>query len=301
VQAVIERGLQFIESVQQSNGEIPTYKHVLDKELMIYASSPFISTFVHDAISSIKNDRTIKICRKIKRFLRKEMEEDYTWRFFGKHARIDSDSDCTACCAFILVQDGDTPEKFVKSLGSFKDDSGLYYSYRDKNGTQYSWIAEGGRVIIGFDRVVNANIARFLISNEIPCDNLILYLLDEIKNGPTDLGSPDYPYTITWFYMISRALWQVGKDFLNVNDILLDSMRAADIEENALNCAMRALTHIYLGSPPLECDLEYLFNSQKQDGGWNASPFFVGDYGSRGLTTALAIEAIFRERAEKNG
>jgi hypothetical protein len=59
---------------------------------------------------------------------------------------------------------------------------------------------------------------------------------------------------------------------------------------------MGSLAWLYAaGAPSAIQDLVIaLAAAQESDGGWSAEPFFVGGYGSRGLTTALALEALLR-------
>jgi len=308
----VQKGIDYIARQQMDTGEIPSLaadKHV--RKSFIYVKSPFISTFVHDALRSVAKNgqdslggigaRARSIQRGIRDFLLCEEETDHTWRFFGRGSRIDSDADCTSCCAVVLLSHGVDPDIYTASLARFKGTEDIYYSYRDRHGTLYSWIQKDGTVIQEYDRVVNANVARFLTLAGVPCQPVWRFLEAELVSSPLDIGSPDYPSPLCLFYMIARALWETGHELLPAaTESLKLHLRLVQETDGCfggpLSTALATLAWHYLDMPrkQIRSALSGLLDMQTQDGRWEMEPFFVGDYGSPSLTTALVVEALVR-------
>jgi hypothetical protein len=122
---ILVRGAAQILTAQLPTGEIPTYRLSPEGNLQ-YCRSPFISTFVYDALGyfdpfSPRGDIQTRemipdplrswfgaavgnIRRGIRRFVAWQQEPGAVWRFFGSGSGIDPDSDTTACAATLLLE-----------------------------------------------------------------------------------------------------------------------------------------------------------------------------------------------------
>ena len=205
---VIERGLHFIRSQQRTDGEIASIADHpparRDLPGPVYVRSPFLSAFVVESLRTLDAPSAQPIIDRIRRFLRAEEEADGRWRFLGRGASIDPDADCTACAAAALGPEA-AAARYQTALTRFEDPCGLYSSYVNAEGLRYSWILDGGKVVLGFDRVVNANVARYLGIIGQPCERVWSFLDKELSAGPLEEGSPDYPNPMCFLFMVARA------------------------------------------------------------------------------------------------
>lgn len=311
---VLLSAVDFVASEQLVSGEIPARAdHPAgqpEKPGPVMVSNIFITTFVVDSLRSVMQlmDGTLlqiepKVNDIVSRgldFLRREEEPDHVWRFLGRSSNIDPDCDCTSCAAACLRLEI-TSSQYVRSLERFRDHTGRYSSYRDGRGYRYSWIERNGATVQGYDRVVNANVARYLglVGAETP--SLWDWLQQELVHGDMRTGSRDYPNIVTFLYMMARAAEDGGYPF---RPEALARLRAEIRRQLHLNLrqqrplslalAMSAGSLAGLETAPLRHSLSYLISIGAPSGSWAEEDFFVGGYRSQGLTTAIAAEAIAR-------
>jgi hypothetical protein len=299
----IRRGLEYLAVVETAGERAPAGA---DAGGARATANVFTATFVHDALDpALYPDPALgsiaeRIRQRIHRVVQRHEEPDHTWRFLGRGSRMDPDADTTACGAAVRARYADR-SSYIQALRVFEDDRGLFPSYVDARGHRYSWILEGGVVLQGVDRVVQANVARFFGLARQPCPALWAFLDRELALGAFAAGSPDYPNPITFFYMTGRALvagqHSCSELFITRFVTLLEPLlRGPKAEEAPLTCALTVLAWLYAGGPPGDVRglVGPLAAAQQADGSWRAEPFFVGGYGSCGLTTALALEALVR-------
>jgi hypothetical protein len=327
------RGLATILQEQLPTGEIPSYR--LKGGVLEYRRSPFISTFVYDALGCFDSrspwclpqvvnliptrwqfwftESAAEIRQHIRAFLVWQEESDGTWRFLGRGSGIDADADSTSCAAAVLWESAsphrqNRSHRYVRALERFRSTQGSYFSYVSRSGRGYSWMDESGRPLVGFDRVVNANVLRYLALAGIETKELITYLEGEITSEEFLQGSHDYPNPLCFCYCVARAWRQAdlrGWDRLarllcprivemqtESGDFggalstalgtctLLDLAMAEDSQRAYLPAILRARTAIMEKFQPW--------------GGWGYEAFFTGGYGSPSLTTAAAMMALAR-------
>lgn len=305
MQAVHE-GLRFLCEIQRSDGEMPSEADVAPSALPAGRTpgyNLFISTFVYDALERfIFSDdperlRAKQVQEGILRFLREQQEVNGTWRFLGRGSHMDSDADTTSCVAAVVLDKSNRAE-LVAGLKRFKDDLGLYPSYVNDQGKRYSWILSSGLTVSGYDRVVQANVARFLGKVGESCRPIWEFLEREITGTSLANGSPDYPSPITFLFMTARAYGddrRIDSLALKIRSALREWFSSApSVTEAPLSHAIAAFSWLRLRGDitAVKDNINRLVLAQRADGGWPAETFFVGGYRSRALTTAVAVNLL---------
>jgi hypothetical protein len=265
-----------------------------------------VATFVHDALAEIgRVPRLAPLCvapmHRLRTWILTAEEPEGMWRFLGPGGAIDPDSDCTACAATVAVVAGRDPGAYLRALDRFRYHDGTFASYLSASGDRYAWIGRSGAAVAGTDRVVNANVARFLARSGIRDDRVWAFLSAELAGGMLFVGSPDYPSEVSFPYMAARALRDGGRVpdaavRARVVDHLLHVLTLLRPEDRPLSYVMArlALHDLDRSLRPPAFDLERLVRAQAPDGTWAFEPFFVGDYGSPELTTSLAVQLLVR-------
>jgi hypothetical protein len=324
---ILVRGTAQILTTQLPTGEIPTFRLSPEGHLQ-YCRSPFISTFVYDALGyfdpfspfgDIQTREMIpyplrswfgaaigNVRRGIRRFVAWQQEPGAVWRFFGSGSGIDPDSDTTSCAASLLLESPpynlrDDWRKHFDALTRFRSAEGIYFSYVTRDQRGYSWMDSQGRPIIGFDRVVNANVLRYLAFIDGQVEPLIAYLEQEVQGGEFRQGSPDYPNPLCFFYMVARAWRQARLPGLQA---LASEMvpRIVELQTEAgdfggpLSTALAAsaLIDLEYEGPALGRARSAILRLSHASGGWDHEPFFVGGFGSNAWTTALSMSVLAR-------
>jgi hypothetical protein len=324
---LLRRGLAVVLQEQLTTGEIPSYRPAARGQLE-YCRSPFISTFVHDALGHFDrqsplmgaqmlelipmnsrgwfNSAVIEIRRRIRAFIQWQEESEGTWRFFGRGSGIDPDSDTTACSSAVLLESPafNTKKRWqhhVRALKRFRSEQGIYFSYINRERYGYSWMDEAGNPILGFDRVVNTNILRYLALVGAEVDQLIAYTKREVAAQDFHTGSPDYPNPLCFFYMVARAwreahlpgLEQIAASLI---EPILNLQKEAGDFGGPLSTALAlsALLDLgYTGSAVERARLS-IIRGARPSGGWGYEGFFINGFGSVSLTTAMSMMVLAR-------
>ena len=185
---------------------------------------------------------------------------------------------------------------------------GTLLAHRDPNGRFYTWfVTPGFRNDI--DSVVNVNVVRYLGQRRetLPAIEFVLGLL---TSGREQDSYWYYLDDLALYHAIARAGATVPR-FKQCQDLLRDRIWARmrgqhDVAESDLMTALAASTMCRVSEPAaLEADagrsIDILLERQAPDGGWACEAFYAGPpppgprsvwFGSRELTTALAIEAL---------
>ncbi|MCK4816085.1 hypothetical protein KA005_09955, partial [bacterium] len=297
---------------QLPSGEFATRRWEKPKvETASYVKSVFITSFVLHSLRYVENLTQVKeISQRAIGFLLNEMERDGLWRFFGRDSFIHFDVDCT-CCILASLKEWRI-EIDYHALAS------LLLKYRDDKGLFYTWILDicppfekGDNNI---DWVVNANVLFFYSLLDQPLPEVEQYLIRIVETGAFQQRSPYYGslyydspfafiYCLTRAYAdgcnsrLSPVVAKVRGYLLHVN---AENISCGDHLENAL--AAVGLLNCGCGITESTQVVRYLLSIQEEDGGWPMGIFHTGGpyteyriaYGSRELTTSIALEAIFK-------
>jgi len=301
----IRKGITFLAKRQLPSGEFAIMRW--EKPHMhaaSYVKSVFITSFVlHSLRHAVDSETVEEISQRAIRFLLDEMEHKGFWRFFGKNSYVHFDVDDT-CCILASLKEWEVQMDY-HSLAS------TLLKYRDKQGLFYTWILDVDppfkKEDNNIDRVVNAN-ALFLYSllgQSLP--EVEEFLIQVVETGAFQERSPYYDSSVAFVYCLTRAYAdgrnsRLSAAFAKTKEYLAYLKRRnrtyGDPLENAL--ATVALLSCSNRSREAEQDIEQLISMQQEDGGWPIGIFFTGGpyteyriaYGSRELTTAIALEGI---------
>lgn len=302
----IRKGISFLLSKQLNSGEFPTTRaKKISMENASYIKSIFLNTFVLYSLSQLKNVFPInEIVQNATKFLLNEKEGEGFWRFFGKGTHLPLDLDDTCCALSDLFING--VELEYKTIADY------LLNYRDKRGIFYTWILDrylpktSSYFENDIDWVVNANTLFFFSLIKIPIPEVTNYLCNIVEKEDFKDGSIYYYSPFSFIYCLSRAyadggaislkpiLGKIKSYLLNKQDT--NGMWSGNILENA----MATVGLINCGHKGIEIDraINSLLKARKADKGWSNSAFFAGVpelfYGSRELTTAITIEALWK-------
>ena len=309
----IRKGYLFLLSKQLNSGEFPTTRtKKISMENASYIKSIFLTTFVLHSLSQLKNvfpiDDTVQNATK---FLLSEKEGEGFWRFFGKGTHLPLDLDDTCCALSALFENGVELE--------YRAIANKLLNYRDNKRIFYTWIPDrylpktSSYFENDIDWVVNANILFFFSLIKIPIPEVTNYLCNIVEKEDFEDGSIYYYSPFSFIYCLSRAYADGGSIGLKpilkkIKNYLLNKQNVVGEWGNTLENAMATVSLINFGYEGSEVDgaINNLLKAQKADGGWPNSAFFAGVpelfYGSRELTTAIAIEALWKYlKVRKNG
>ncbi|MDQ5822906.1 MAG: hypothetical protein M3441_01675 [Chloroflexota bacterium] len=324
---ILLEGVRSIYRHQLPTGEIPSYRRAHRGQLE-YRRSPFVSTFVYDALGYFDprclwfDPRTLhhispewrgwfvqtveRVRRKIRKFVAWQEEAGGRWRFFGRGSGTDPDVDDICCAAAIMLQapgagGEERRTRYVNAVFSYRGEGGRFYTYVNRDLRAYSWMDEQGRPIVGFDRVVNANVLRFFGLAGVAADELVAYLLDEARSGDFRVGSPDYPNPLTFFYMMARAWRQADlPDIEGVAAQLVEPLLEMQAEDGSFGgplstgMALSALLDLDYTGEALDKARHALLHQMSAPGHWGYEDFFINGFGSPPWTSSLALSCLGR-------
>jgi len=233
------RTLRMILWSQHPSGEILSYRRDPDGRY-VQCRSPFVSAFVHDALSPFDPwspgwvDGSLDVFppraregamravvdarRRIRQFLAWQQEAAGDWRFFGRGAGIDPDVATTASAAAALLESygAQQLERWERQLAvvqSFRSASGAYYTFVRRGRGLYGWTDDVGRPIVGFDRVVNVEVLRYLCRagqrDQPETAWLAAWLWEHTADGTLQHGTSLFPDPLYFFYAVGRT-WIQG-------------------------------------------------------------------------------------------
>jgi len=298
----------------------------------VYVRSPFLSTFVHDALACFdptspgwldgslellaepargRFARTVMELRKrIRDFLIWQQEAAGYWRFFGRGSGIDPDVNSTAAASVALLEGHGvrslTRWELQQSLIlSFRSAAGPFFTFLKPRRGGYGWLSEDGVPVVGFDRVVNAEVLRYLCrvgrgaTAEATC--LAEWLLDQTTGVGARDGSPLYPNPISFPYVLSRALEETDAPLRQelteaLLDVVLRLQQADGSFGGPLSTAMGATAMLTLGhrGPELAAARLAVLRSRGSSDSWPYEDFVVHGFGAPAWTTALSVAFVAR-------
>jgi hypothetical protein len=323
----LARGAATLLAGQLVTGEVPTHRVAANGK--VYAPSPFMSALVHDALACLDpgsphgpatalaamspEERqsvawTVGALRnRIRRFLRWQEEADGTWCFYGRGSTLGPDAATTACAALAVARHARRSVArergrwriHAHALARFRDPAGTYFTFVSDTGAGYGWISADGRRIVGFDRIVNAHVMRFLAAAGVDDEALAVYLTREIEQGDMTCGSPEHPDPVCFAHAVARAWAETPReDACAIHAALIPWLLARQDERGGfggpLNTALATLALVDLGyaGDALDRSAHHLLTTVSPSGEWAYQPYLSGGHGSAAFTTAFALAAL---------
>lgn len=327
----ILRAVAFLRSRQLPHGEFVTLLGT-DRQMSnpAFDSSPFVTSFVLYGLTQLDRAWVEDIVSKAAAFLLSEMEFGGVWRYWSsrqhKHCRLPPDIDDTACISFALKNAGYPPPRNGWAFRGNRDSEGRFRTWifpRRRNGRDPVFLLARA---IGFCHarlrtmsvpMPSSEDPRFRIMHIQPDDvdpvvnaNALLYLGERPDTLPaaelvieTVLGARPgrslyYEDPLDLQYAAARAFRHSSPRLSVLREHIVSRIaeRARGGEGlNPLQAAMAtsALLTFEPASVLVGELLERIRGSQRDDGGWDAFPFY-NVWGSEELTTSFCLEALAR-------
>ncbi|MBT9166882.1 MAG: hypothetical protein DDT19_00206 [Syntrophomonadaceae bacterium] len=301
----ITQGIDFLANRQLPSGEFTTMRwEKPNVQTASYVKSVFVTSFVLHSLKYVVNFNQVReISQRAIRFLLDEMEQNGLWRFFGKNSHVHFDVD-TVCCVLASLKEWGVEIDYY-SLAS------LMLKYRDNQGRFYTWILDVDppfkKKDNNIDWVVNANVLFFYRLLNEPLRELEQYLTRVVKSSVFQRRSAYYEPFFAFFYCLTRAYAGGGDSRLgSVVARTKNYLPYIEVEHklygDSLEKALAAVGILNLSGETKEAAqaIEHLLDMQGDDGGWQIGVFHTEGpytkyriaYGSRELTTAIALEAL---------
>lgn len=297
----IEKGLAYLNQIQQPSGEFPTITSPrLDLQGgEVYPKSVYLTTFVGHSLSCVPLLATQceGLLTKAKTFLQEEREVYGAWNYEGLGGqRVPCDMDDTACAVAALHRLGQAPD--------FKFYQLLYQNEAQPGGPYYTWLGvnQGDSPLARqVDALVNTNILLACAQLGHQPAGIIAYLVEVIEtdgyNDKTLYGlSPHF-----LIYCLTRA-YHDGKvtalqPVMNkVRDYILGTFDLNNESPFNLACLVISLFNLGVDEMILPSYWASLLASQQADGGWPARAAWRGWQpnfdGGAALTTSLILESL---------
>ena len=330
--AFAQRLASAIEAVrhgQHPNGEMLSFRRDPSGGYA-YVRSPFLSTFVHDALGCLDPTSStwlehgddllptalqaqlvrsvVELRRRIRSYLIWQQEAAGYWRFFGRGSGLDPDVNSTACASVALL-DGYGVVSVARwelqqdVLLSFRSPTGPFFTFIKPRCGGYGWLSETGVPVVGFDRVVNAEVLRCLSrigrGATVEATTLADWLYGEVIGTDAAAGSPLYPNPVSFAYVASRALEGSNVDrHEELTAALRDLTRRLQRPDGGfggpLSTAMGAMTLLTLRELGPELAAARLAVLRAADGAsvWPYEDFVVHGFGAPAWTTALSASFL---------
>jgi hypothetical protein len=323
-------GFQAVVRGQHPSGEMLSFRRDPQGNYA-YLRSPFLSTFVHDALACFDPTsagwldgslallpershgdfaRTVaSLRRRIRSFLIWQQEASGYWRFFGRGSGIDPDVNSTACASLSLLEGYGVRslarwERQQAVILALRSPAGPFYTFLKPRHGGYGWLSDDGLPVVGFDRVVNAEVLRFLVRLGRPeAAELAEWLLGEATAPDADVGSPLYPTPIAFAYVLGRALQEPGVPAgERLGEALLRLVLGRQQPDGGfgapLSTAMGATAMLGLGyrGPRLAAARLAVLRGRGPEDAWPYEDFVIHGFGAPAWSTALSIAFLARHR-----
>lgn len=305
IEESLRKGICFLSDRQLPSGEFATMRWEKPKvEAASYVKSVFVTSFVLHSLREMENFTQVKeISQQAIKFLLSEMEQNSLWRFFGKNSPIHFDVDDICCILASLKEWG---------VGmNYYSQASLLLKYRNNQGLFYTWILDVDppfeKKDNNIDWVVNANALFFYSLLDRPLPEVEHYLIQVVETDAFQQRSPYYDSPFAFIYCLTRAYADgynstLGSAVTGIKDYLLHAKERNKLCGDPLEGALAAVGLLNCGGKTTESTqaVEYLLSMQEEDGGWPIGIFHTDGpyteyriaYGSRELTTAIALEAV---------
>jgi hypothetical protein len=340
--AVAERrlaaGLESVARGQHPRGELLSFRRDADGNYA-YVRSPFLSTFVHDALACLDPTSpgwheggvdlfperlqgrllrgVLELRRRTRGYLIWQQEAEGWWRFFGRGSGVDPDVNSTACASLALLEGHSLHSPLRRQrqrslVLSFRSADGPFFTFLKPGWGGYGWLSDSGVPVVGFDRVVNAEVLHFLGridgGSSAAAAALAEWLLDQAATAGPATGSPLYPNPVCFPYVLARALEAPGvprRQALTAAalGLLLRQQRADGGFGGPLSTAMGASALLTLGhrGPELAAARLAVLRCRGANDSWPYEDFVVHGFGAPAWTTALSIAFLVRHSCAAAG
>lgn len=306
VNAAIENGLRYLESVQTEYGEFPTTftPNIAEDKRELHAaydSNLFTTAMLADALHSIKSPRVDRMQAKVVTYLQSQLNNQKgLWSYFTTHnpaplyPNTIYDLDDTVFASLVLQQNNAAYPDNHAVIKANKDKSGLYKTFVRKNSD--------------IDCGVNANVLSYLKENDPKvCD----YLNEQVIQGKTCAW---YYTRMDAYYLISRAYasgvscLKPSVSYITSHTLSQINKETGNVENSAFKTAvaLNVLLSVNYEGSEVQRAKNYLLKTQSPyTGAWpaddfwlwttsdeNGNPKSIGRSGSSALTTALVLKAL---------
>jgi prenyltransferase/squalene oxidase-like repeat protein len=299
----IQNGLDFVAASQTSTGgfvtdcwhmDAPEQKTPVDAVFTV-SQVLYSLSFCRDSASAHGTEESAA------KYLAAQRESPGIWHYYGTGTdiKISPDVDDTSVAWAALQRlEVPVPPAALDAIRVSRNENGLFTTWV---GPPSGWVNVDSRDI---DTVVNINaLLVFGLAHE-NVDAVCKYVLAQIDNDNFRRGTIYYRSPLMFAHAFSRAYREgnvkcleagVGK----VRDTVLSLQSPDGSWGNDLETAFGALALLNLDyrGEALTRAIKAILARQAADGGWDLAPAYRGavqplNYGSRALTTAVAIEAL---------
>ena len=307
----INKGIKFLFEKQLNSGEFSTMRAIQqDMQGSIYIKSSFLTTFILHSLNFLKNKNKVKIMiNKGIDYLLAEKEKEGFWRFFGKKTRLplDLDSTCTALACLYVNNVKLNYQRIAEKILKYRDENSLFFTWILNRDLPKNFQGIKNNI----DCTVNANALFFYSLMKFSIPEVVNYHSNIIKKNRFHENNVYYLTPMNYYNCLTRAYSEGGnlklKPILKKikNILLLEYHKDTNKwNGNTLDNAMGIISLLNCGYKGTDVDraISSLLEDQKINGSWPNSAFFqeVVDkqhkyyYGSEELTTALAMEALYK-------
>ncbi|HUC89895.1 MAG TPA: hypothetical protein VMR45_03770 [Patescibacteria group bacterium] len=296
VGAAIDHGLEFIRSVQETDGSFVSHSCRVETPFSCTKKHQtiFIPALILSALSTIDSAQNIR--QRLACWLNGQKSGIWSFNYWSKQSPerktspYPDDLDDTFC-ALIGLYMHDPKLVDASALGNIVK---LLIANESQVGGPYrTWLApeDSPDIWLDTDLAVNSNIACLLRIVAQPLPNLDKMLERAIDNRC--FGSPYYPSSLPVLYYVARAYRGQKQQALAQYIASLDW-------DTPQKCAIAISAANKLGGVSDPRKIRALLDTQRPDGSWPAEAFCYEPerlgrpyyYGAPALTTALAIEAL---------
>jgi hypothetical protein len=332
-----DAGLRFLELRQHPSGEFKmdvTLHEALDPITGLpevrQDESPFSAAYIVNSLGYSKNAAAKRMIASAIKYFRDQELKGGLWRYWNKGTAVlgdvPADADDTSCISELLARFGDRGP----------DNKWILLLNRDPRRLFYTWITPRAvsplnvrywKVILSdatiersvlfwqrsparrddVDAVVNANVA-FYLGPVAASEAVVDHLLHIVSDGKEDSSDKWYPHANTFYYALSRCYARGMSRLSAAGPAMLDRFAEqcetdGRIGSNDMLTALAAaaLLNFRIDSSLLSPAVDYLLDSQQDDGGWTSQIFYTNGsrpaqttWGSRELTTGFCVEVLER-------
>ncbi len=302
VTTAIQKALVYLASQQRSDGGFESYSSPTTQPFFpdyTYRTT-FFPALMLSALSGCQADAE-PIRAKLAQFLLSQRSKNGSFNYWARDSKeskllpYPDDLDDTFCALSALyLYDTDLVDEvmlaqMVKLLVAVEVTAG---------GPYRTWLVSKTAPAVwrDVDSMVNANIAYFLSLVARPLPSLTGFMADTIQAGR--ISSPYYPTAYSGWYYMARAYDGPARSLLT--EQILAEQHPDGHWHSPLATALSVSALLRLGTLLVSPAIDFLLQSQADDGSWGAEAFCVdpkrGGHayygGAATLTTAFVIEAL---------
>ncbi len=296
--APIERGESFILSSLGDSLRLPVFRSVYPDSFLANGrldTTDFGTSFFLNAARFSPSPEIRETAGRVAATLYARRLPGDLFKYYPHRENCEVDLDDVACISYELALFG----YGLKNLSTF-------LAWRDSSGGFFTW-ASRKALPNDLDAEVNSNVARWLFRLGYGDERFLIFLDSQVRNPALYYcWSP-----LAFCYTMSRMMRDEPG---GIPDSLREDWSTALISKTLalrpwgtpLNTALAANTLINLGYQGPEQDeaISALLSTQGDDGAWPAFAFYTKKsksetycFGSRELTTVIALEALYRYKA----